>query len=234
MSIYIAEIIGTMMLVYLGDAVVANCILSKTKGNNAGNIVITLGWACAVLIPALMFGPISGAHFNPALTLSFAVIGNIAWGEAFGYVGCQMIGAIIGACLVYLQYKDHFDATTDKDTKLGVFCTGPAIRNLPLNFVSEFLGTFILVFAILGIGTTEFAGGLSTFGVAAIIFSIGASLGGTTGYAINPARDLGPRIAHAFLPIKDKRDPDWAYSWVPVLGPICGAIVAALLYSAIF
>jgi len=233
-NIYLAEIIGTAILILLGDGVVANVVLSKTKGNNSGWIVITFGWACAVLVPALMFGPSSGAYFNPALTLSFAIIGKLAWSTAIAYVGCQFLGAFIGACLVYVMYKDHFDATADRDGKLAVFCTGPAIRNIPFNFISEFIGTFILVFTIMGIGSTSFAGGVNIFGVGGIILVIGICLGGTTGYAINPARDLGPRIAHFLLPIKDKRDSDWAYAWVPVVAPICGAIVAALLGSAIF
>ena len=232
--IYLAEMIGTAILVLLGDGVVANVVLNKTKGNNSGWIVITVGWACAVLIPALMFGRISNAHFNPALTLGLACIRKIGWNDAFLYILSQFLGAFIGACLVYIIYKDHFDATADRDSKLSVFCTGPAIRNIPFNFISEFIGTFILVFAIIAFNAVAFADGLGTFGVGGIILVIGICLGGTTGYAINPARDLGPRIAHFLLPIKDKRDPDWSYSWVPVIAPICGAILAALLGNAIF
>lgn len=224
---YIAEFIGTAMLVYLGDSVVANVILNKTKGANGGLISIAFGWGLAVLLPALIFGTISGAHFNPALTLSLAAVGSLEWALVPGYIFAQFIGGIIGGMFVFLQYKDHFDATEDKDCKLGVFCTGPAIRNLPLNVISEILGTFILVFSILGLANTQYAGGLSTFAVMFLIVSIGLSLGGTTGYAINPARDLGPRIAYALLPIKDKRDPDWGYSWVPVIGPIIGALLGA-------
>lgn len=236
MSPYLAEFIGTAFLVFLGDGVVANVILSKTKGNGAGNVQITFAWAVAVLIPAMMFAPHGGAHFNPALTLGLAAVGSLPWTSVPGYISCQMLGAFLGACLVWIFYKDHFDATKDKDAKLGTFCTGPAIRNLPLNFICELLATFVLVFTILGIGQTtqNDAGGVATFGVAAIILACGMSLGGTTGYAINPARDLGPRIAHALLPIKDKRDSDWGYAWVPVLGPICGGILAALLATAIF
>jgi len=234
MEKYLAEIIGTLVLVLLGDGVVANVVLNRTKGNNSGWIVIAIGWACAVLVPALIFGRISGAFFNPALTVALACINQIEWNVAFGFILCQFLGAFIGACLVYLQYKDHFDATADRDSKLAVFCTGPAIRDIPFNFISEFIGTFILVFAILGIGKVDFANGLGTFGVGGIILVIGICLGGTTGYAINPARDLGPRIAHFLLPIKDKRDPDWAYSWVPVVAPVCGAVSAALLGNAIF
>ncbi len=225
---FIAEFIGTAILVYLGDSVVANCILNKTKGFNGGLIVIGFGWACAVLVPATIFGSIS-AHFNPALSLALASIGRFDWALLPGYVISQFAGAIIGAVAVYIQYKDHFDATEDKDCKLGVFCTGPAIRNFPINLISEIFGTFILVFTLVALGKVDFAGGLSNFAVMALILSIGISLGGTTGYAINPARDLGPRIAHAILPIKDKRDPDWAYSWIPVVGPIIGALLGASL-----
>jgi len=236
MSPYIAEIIGTLILIYLGNGVVANVVLSQTKGNNSGLIVIALGWACAVLIPVLMFGPASGAYFNPALTLGLVVIGGLEWSLVPGYILAQMVGALLGACLVYIQYKDHFDATEDKESKLAVFSTGPAIRNIKQNFISEFIATFILVFALLGIAqtTAQDPGTLGVFGVGAIIFAINISLGGTTGCAMNPARDLGPRIAFAFLPIKDKGTPDWSYAWVPVVAPICGAVFAALLSNIVY
>lgn len=234
MSHILGEIIGTMILIILGDAVVANVILNKTKGNGGGLIAITTGWAFAVAIPAFIFGGISGAHFNPALTLGLAVIGKFPWAEVPGYIIAQFVGAILGACVVYLQYLPHWAATEDKATKLGVFCTGPAIRNTPANFMSEFIGTFILVFGILGLGTVSMAPGLNTLAVGLLIWSIGLSLGGSTGYAINPARDLGPRIAHFFLPIAGKGGSDWAYSWIPVVAPICGAIVAALTFNALF
>lgn len=234
MSIYLAEFLGTAMLILLGDAVVANVLLSKTKGNNSGLIVIAFGWALAVAIPAFIFGPISGASFNPALTLSLAVIGKFPWEQVPGYIVAQMAGAIVGACLVYLHYRDHFNATEDADLKRAVFCTGPAIRNTFQNFVSEFIGTFILVFALLGFVNTKFADGVGGLVVGGIILVIGLTLGGTTGYAINPARDLGPRIAHAFLPIKNKQGSDWGYAWIPVVAPICGAIVAAVFFKAIF
>ncbi|MDF2591268.1 MAG: aquaporin [Clostridia bacterium] len=234
MSHILGEIIGTMILIILGDAVVANVILNKTKGNGGGLIAITTGWAFAVAIPAFIFGGISGAHFNPALTLGLAVIGKFPWAEVPGYIIAQFVGAILGACVVYLQYLPHWAATEDKATKLGVFCTGPAIRNTPANFMSEFIGTFILVFGILGLGTVSMAPGLNTLAVGLLIWSIGLSLGGSTGYAINPARDLGPRIAHFFLPIAGKGDSDWAYSWIPVVAPICGAIIAALTFNALF
>jgi glycerol uptake facilitator protein len=234
MSIYLAEFLGTAMLILLGDAVVANVLLNKTKGNNSGLIVIAFGWALAVAIPAFIFGPISGAHFNPALTLSLAVIGKFTWAQVPGYIVAQMLGAIVGACLVYLHYRDHFTATEDADLKRAVFCTGPAIRNTFQNFVSEFIGTFILVFALLGFVNTKFADGVGGLVVGGIILVIGLTLGGTTGYAINPARDLGPRIAHAFLPIKNKQGSDWGYAWIPVVAPICGAIVAALFFQGVF
>ena len=234
MSVYLAEIIGTMILIILGDSVVANVILNKTKGNGGGWIVITTGWAFAVAIPALIFGAISGAHFNPALTIGLASIGKFAWADVPAYIACQMLGAFLGACVVYLQYLPHWAATEDKGTKLAVFATGPAIRNTPANFISEFIGTFILVFGILGLGTVTMAPGLGTLCVGFLIWVIGLSLGGSTGYAINPARDLGPRIAHFLLPIAGKGDSDWAYSWIPVVAPICGAVVAALTFNTLF
>lgn len=234
MSHFLAELLGTMILIILGDGVVAGVVLNKTKANGAGWMVITTGWACAVAIPALIFGGISGAHFNPALTIALAAIGKFPWAEVPTYIIGQFIGAIIGAAIVWLHYYPHWAATEDKATKLAVFCTGPAMRSTPANFISEFIGTFILVFGILGLGTVTMAPGLGTFGVGLIILVIGVSLGGTTGYAINPARDLGPRIAHAILPIAGKGDSDWGYSWIPVIAPICGALVAAIFFNAIF
>ncbi|MFL0268974.1 MIP/aquaporin family protein [Candidatus Clostridium radicumherbarum] len=234
MSHFLAEMLGTMILVLLGDGVVANCLLGKTKGNNAGLIVIATGWAFAVGIPAWIFGAASGAHFNPALTLGLATIGKFPWADVPTYIAGQMLGGFLGACLVYIHYLPHWAATEDKDAKLAVFCTGPAIKSTPANFISEFIGTFILVFGILGLGAVQMAPGLNTLAVAFLIWVIGVSLGGTTGYAINPARDLGPRIAHFLLPIPGKRDSDWGYSWIPVIAPICGAVVAALFYHAIF
>lgn len=234
MSIYLAEVLGTMLLILLGDGVVANCLLGKTKGNNAGLIVITAGWAVAVAVPAFMFGSISGAHFNPALTIALAAIGKFETGKVLGYIVSQFIGAILGAILVYIMYLPHWEATEDKDLKLAVFCTGPAIRNTTANLISEIIGTFVLVFAILAFGLQKAADGVGTMFVGLLILSIGVSLGGTTGYAINPARDLGPRIAHAFLPIPGKRDPDWGYSWIPVVGPVIGGLIAAILFKALF
>lgn len=235
MQNYLYEFLGTALLVLLGDAVVANVILNKTKGQNSGWIVITMGWACAVLIPALMFTK-SGAAFNPALVLGLAVIGKMEWAVVPGYIIAEMLGGFVGAILVWVMYKDHFDETEDGNTKLGVFCTGPAIRNTGNNFISEIIATFVLVFAILGVAQTSVGevAAVGTFAVGAIIFACGASLGGTTGYAMNPARDLGPRFAHAILPIPNKRDSDWSYSWIPVFGPVCGGILGALLAAAVF
>lgn len=232
MNVYLAEFVGTFLLVFLGDGVVANSTLAKTKGHNAGSLAINIGWACAVLIPALIFGPHSGGHFNPALSLCLAIIDWMPMRALPMYIAAQMAGAFAGAVAMWAMYRDHFDSTEDKDTKLGVFCTGPAIRNTDRNFVSEVMATFFLAFAVIGINqsfTEEAVAGVRAFAVAAIIFAAGASLGGTTGYAINPARDLAPRLAYAVLPIKDKRDPDWAYSWIPVLGPAVGGVMAALL-----
>lgn len=234
MSIYVAEFLATTMLVLLGDGVVANCILKGTKGNGGGLIAISFGWALAVAIPVFIFGPISGASMNPALTISLAVVGKFAWSKVAGYVIAQMLGGIFGACLVFIHYKQHFDATEDADTKRGVFCTAPAIRGNFNNFTCEFIGTFVLVFSLLGFANTKYADGVAGFVVGGVILVIGLTLGGTTGYAINPARDLGPRIAHAFLPIKDKQGSDWGYAWIPVVAPICGAIVAAVTFTNIF
>lgn len=231
---YIAEFLGTALLVLLGDGVVANVSLTKTKGNNGGLIAVATGWAFAVGISAYIFGPVSGGHFNPALTIALAAIGKFAWAEVPGYIVAQMLGGILGATLVWVHYLPHWATTQDKAAKLGVFCTGPAIRSTGANFVSEFIGTFVLVFGILGVGNTKMADGLGAFVVALIIWVIGVSLGGTTGYAINPARDLGPRIAHAILPISGKGDSDWGYAWIPVVAPILGAIAAALLFSVMF
>lgn len=224
-----------MMLVFLGDGVVANVVLNKTKGNNSGWIVITLGWAAAVLVPALMFVK-SGSVFNPALAIGLASIGALEWAIIPGYVIAETLGAIVGAIFVWIMYKDHFAATDDADAKLAVFCTGPAIRSYGNNFTSELMATFVLVYTILGISQTAVGdvAAVGTFGVGAIIFACGASLGGTTGYAINPARDLGPRIAHYILPIPGKRDSDWNYAWIPVVGPIVGAVLAALFSAAVF
>ncbi|MDD4514075.1 MIP/aquaporin family protein [Massilibacteroides sp.] len=220
------EFIGTAILILLGDGVVANVILKGTKGHNSGWIVISIAWGLAVFVAAFISAPYSGAHLNPALTVGLAAAG-LFQGNVIGYIVAQILGGVLGACLVYLFYKPHFDVEEDSTTKLGVFCTIPAIRNYTYNFISEVIGTFLLVFGILYVAGAEISG---PYPVALLIVAIGMSLGGTTGYAINPARDLGPRIAHAILPIKGKRDSDWAYSWVPILGPFTGALLASGLF----
>jgi len=233
---YIAEFVGTAILIILGDGVVANVTLSKSGMKGAGSIQITFAWGLAVLIPAFIFGAASGAHFNPALTIALAAIGKFSWAMVPGYIIAQVLGAFCGACIVYLLFKDQFDATEEAGTKLGVFSTGPAVRNIPRNILSEAVGTFVLVFAILGIGNVTGAGsiGLNYLLVFGIIVAVGMSLGGLTGYAINPARDLGPRLAHAILPIKGKGDSNWSYGLiVPIIGPILGGLVGALLYKVI-
>lgn len=229
MSKYLAEFLGTMFLIFLGDGVCANATLNKSKGQNSGWIVITTAWALAVGIPALIFGPSSGAHFNPALTIALSVVGKFPSAYVPGYILAQMTGAIVGAILVWLAYLPHWKETPDKAAKLGIFCTVPAIRNYPSNFLTEVLATFVLVFGILGIGAQKGVAVASALVVGGLIWLLGLSLGGPTGYAINPARDLGPRIAHAILPIPGKGDSDWTYSWIPVFGPIVGAILGALL-----
>lgn len=230
MMIFMSELVGTLLLILLGDGVVANVVLKNSKGSGSGWMVITTGWAFAVAIPALIFGSYSGAHFNPALTISLAVIGNMPWNQVPIYLAGQFIGAFLGAVLVFIQYYDQFKSTDNQADKLSVFTTGPAIKNNVINFIDEFIGTFVLVFGILGIGAQNFASGLGTLCVGFLIWVIGLSLGGPTGYAINPARDLAPRIAHAILPIPNKGKSDWAYAWIPVIAPIVGAIVGAGFY----
>lgn len=231
---YIGEFLGTMILILLGDGVVANVCLNKSGMKGAGSVQITIAWGLAVMLPAFIFGTASGAHFNPALTLALAIDGSFKWIMVPGYILAQFAGAFVGAILVYLLFKDHFDATEDKGTKLGVFCTSPSIPNKPRNILSEAIGTFVLVFAIKGLsqvnGLVPGADKLLVFG---IIVAVGMSLGGLTGYAINPARDLGPRLAHALLPIKDKGSSNWGYAVVPLVGPIIGGVVAVLLYGII-
>ena len=233
------EWLGTMVLILLGDGVCAGNSLNKTKGQGGGWVVITLAWGFAVMCGVFIAGPYSGAHLNPAVTLGLAIAGKFAWSEVLGYIVAQMLGGFCGAVLVWLFYKDHYDATPDGDTKLGTFCTMPAIPNKARNFFCEFVGTWLLVFVILMFATKENTpavgmGSLGAFPVTALIMAIGMSLGGTTGYAINPARDFGPRCAHALLPMKDKRDSGWGYSWIPVLAPVCGGAFAALTFILLF
>ncbi len=231
MNPFIGEIIGTMLLIILGDGVVANVVLNKTKGNNSGWIVITFGWAIGVFVGVFCVGSISGAHLNPAVTIALAIVGKFSWSKVPEYILAQMIGAMLGAALVWIQYKQHFEATPDSDLKLAVFCTGPGIRSYVNNFISEVIGTFVLIFAVLYIAAPKVGiGAISALPVALVVFGIGLSLGGTTGYAINPARDLGPRLMHAILPVSKKRDSDWKYALIPILGPIIGSILAAVLY----
>ncbi len=231
---YIAEFLGTMLLVILGDGVVANVTLNKSGMKGAGSIQITLAWGLAVMIPAFIFGAASGASFNPALTIALAVDGSFAWSQVPGYIIAQFAGAFVGACIVYLMFKDQFDATDSAATKLGVFSTGPSVPNMGRNIFCEAVATFVLVFAIKGISNVPgLVSGVDKLFVFGIIVSIGMSLGGLTGYALNPARDIGPRIAHAVLPIKGKGDSNWGYAPVPIIGPIIGGVVAVLLYGAV-
>ena len=238
MNAYLAEFIGTALMILLGNGVVANVVLKGTKGNNSGWIVITTAWALAVFVGVVVAGPYSGAHLNPAVTLGLAIAGKFAWGKVALYIIAQILGAIIGAILMWIVYKDHFNATTDPDAQLSVFSTGPAIKNRVFNLLSEIVGTFVLVFVVFYFTNAELTNdatpiGLGSIGalpVAFLVWAIGLSLGGTTGYAINPARDLGPRIAHAILPIKDKGSSEWKYAWIPMAGPLLGAAIAALLF----
>ena len=232
------ELLGTFVLILLGDGVVACTTLKKSKGLGGGWAVITLGWGFAVMCGVFIAGPYSGAHLNPAVTLGLAVAGQFDWAAVLPYIAAQMLGGFLGALAVYLFYKDHFDETPDPDTKLGVFCTMPAIRNSWRNFFCEALATWLLVFTIMMFATKGNTpvigmGSLGAFPVTCLIMAIGMSLGGATGYAINPARDLGPRIAHALLPIKDKRDSGWSYSWIPVAGPLVGCLLVAACFALI-
>ncbi len=234
MTPFLAEIIGTMLLIIFGGGVVAGVVLKKSKAENSGWIVITVGWGLAVALAVYATGNFSGAHLNPAVTIGLASIGQFPWADVPGYIVAQFIGAIIGAAVVWLHYLPHWEATDDQAAKLAVFSTGPAIRHTFGNLMSEIIGTFILVLGILAIGANQLADGLNPLLVGLLIVAIGVSLGGTTGYAINPARDLGPRIAHAILPIAGKGSSDWGYAWIPVVGPIIGGVLGALFYAKVF
>ncbi|CAM2789578.1 MIP/aquaporin family protein [Flavobacterium frigoris] len=238
MTPFIAEIIGTMLMILLGNGVVANVVLKGTKGNNSGWIVITTAWAFAVFVGVVVAGPVSGAHLNPIVTLGLALIGKFAWSQVATYVTAQIIGAMLGAFLVWLSHKDHFAATEDETGKLACFSTVPAIRNYSSNLISEIIGTFVLIFVIFYLGGPEISmavavdakiglGSIGALPVAILVWAIGLSLGGTTGYAINPARDLSPRIVHSLLL---KGSSDWSYAWVPIVGPIIGSSLASLCY----
>jgi glycerol uptake facilitator protein len=234
MSPFLAEITGTAIPITLGDGVVANVVLKQTKGNSSGWIVITFGWAIAVFAGAFAVANISGAHLNPAVTIGLALTGSFDWALVPTYLAAQMIGAMIGATLVWVSYRDHFNATESAADKLAVFCTGPAIPNPINNLVTEIIGTFILILGILLITKPEMKmGALDVLPVSFVVLGIGLSLGGPTGYAINPARDLGPRIMHAILPIRGKGSSDWGYAWIPILGPFVGAALAAFFFNMV-
>jgi glycerol uptake facilitator protein len=233
MSPCLAEFFGTALLVLLGNGVVAGVVLKNSKSEGAGWLVITTGWALAVTLAVYLVGNISGAHLNPAVTFAMAAIGKFEWAKVPCYVFAQMAGGFLGAVLVYLHYLPHWAKTDSQALKLAVFCNSPAERNTVANFMSEFIATFVLVLGICALGD-KWADGLKPLAVGAIVFSIGLSLGGPTGYAINPARDLAPRIAHFLLPIPNKGDSDWGYSWIPVVAPILGGICAAVLHSSLF
>lgn len=231
MTPFVSEFIGTAVLLTLGDGVVANVVLVKTKGYSAGLVAITFGWAIAVFAGVLIAAPDSGAHLNPAVTLAFAALHKIPWSLVPLYLAAQLLGAMAGALLVWISYKQHFDETTDATTKLSVFCTAPSIRNAGHNFITEVVGTFIFILTVLYIiPPSNSLGALNALPVALVVLGIGLSLGGPTGYAINPVRDLGPRIMHAILPIKGKGHSDWTYSWIPVIAPIIGGLAAAYVY----
>ena len=239
MSPFLAEVLGTMLLIILGDGVVANVVLTQTKGQNSGWIVITAGWAFAVTVAVYAVGTFSGAHLNPAVTIGLASIGKFPWASVPAYVVAQMLGAFLGAVIVWLAYLPHWSVTESQPAKLAVFCTAPAIRNPVSNLITEAIGTAVLVLGVLAILTPKNLNpdygwnvGLGPALVGIIVWAIGLSLGGPTGYAINPARDLGPRIAHALLPIRGKGGSDWSYAWIPVAGPILGGLIAAFLYKA--
>ena len=243
MTPFLAELIGTGSMILLGGGVVANVVLKDTKGNNSGWIVITTAWAMAVFVGVTIAGPHSGAHLNWAVTLANLTLGKLDLATSIIYMTAQLIGAMLGASIVWLVYKDHFSRTEDVGAKQAVFCTAPAIRNLPINLISEIVGTFVLIFTILhfteaSLGEEDATpiglGSIGAIPVAFLVWVIGLSLGGTTGYAINPARDLGPRIIHAILPIKNKASFDAGYAWVPIVGPILGALIACVLYMAIY
>jgi glycerol uptake facilitator protein len=231
MNEFFAEFFGTAMIIVFGGGVVSNVVLNKTKGNSSGWIVITLGWAVGVFTGVLIAAPVSGAHLNPAVTIALVLVGKFSLSLAPLYIAAQFLGAMFGAFLVWLAYKEHFDATPDGDAKLAVFCTAPNIRSYRHNIITEIIGTYVLALAVLYMAEPEIGlGSLNALPVAIVVLGIGLSLGGPTGYAINPARDLGPRIMHFFLPIPLKRDSDWKYSWVPVVGPLIGAAIAAGMY----
>jgi len=238
MSPFTAEVLGTMFMILLGNGVVANVVLKGTKGNNGGWMVITTAWALAVFVGVVIAGPHSGAHLNPAVTIGLAIAGKFPWADAPLYIAAQFIGAMLGSFLVWLLFKDFYAGTEDKGAKQATFCTAPAIPNTVSNLISEILGTFVLLFVIFHFTNAEMGADKSPIGLGSIgalpvtflVWVIGLSLGGTTGYAINPARDLGPRIMHAILPVAGKGGNNWGYAWIPVIGPVIGSALAAMLY----
>ena len=234
MTEYFAEFIGTMILIILGEGTVAGIVLKNSKSENAGWIVIVVGWGLAVTMGIYAVGSISGAHLNPAVSLALAYSGNFPWEKVPGYCLAQILGAFAGAIVVWLHYMPHWEKTESRAAKLGVFSTIPAIRSYPYNVLSEIVATAMLTLGILFIGANKFTEGLNPLVVGALITVIGIGLGGTTGFAINPARDLGPRIAHFLLPIPGKGSSDWAYSWVPVIGPLLGGVLGAFIYQMLF
>jgi glycerol uptake facilitator protein len=234
MNPYLAEFFGTLLLILLGDGVVAGVVLKRTKSENAGWLTIVVAWGLAVTLAAFAVGRFSGAHLNPAVTIGLWIDGTFPGDQVIGYILSQMAGAFVGAIIVWLHYLPHWKETQDGATKLSVFSTGPALRSPISNLLSEIIATAVLIIGILFLGGNEYAEGLKPIIVGLLIISIGLSLGGTTGFAINPARDLGPRIAHFILPIHGKGSSDWSYAWVPVVGPIIGGAVGALVYNALF
>ncbi len=233
MSPFLGEFAGTALLIIMGAGVVANVLLTNTKGHNSGWIVITFGWAMAVFIGVYASTKMGGSgHLNPAITIALTAFGDFDSSLLLTYIAAQFGGAIVGACIAWLAYKQHFDATSDADLKMAVFCNSPAIRNVGYNLITEIIGTFVLTFGALAMSAPSATlGTLDALPVGLLVLAIGLSLGGPTGYAINPARDLGPRIAHFILPIKGKRNSDWSYSWIPVVGPIVGALLAAYIFK---
>lgn len=232
MTPFLGELIGTCLLVLLGNGVVANVVLNKSKGNNAGWLTIAAGWGVALFVSVYAVAAASGAHLNPAVSIGLAAAGKFSWVDVPIYAVAQMLGAMLGALIVWVTYRQHYEQTDDADAKLATFCTGPAIRSPFNNIVTEAVGTFVLVFGIMSIVSADIGlGALDALPVALLLFAIGLSLGGPTGFAVNPARDLGPRIMHAILPIPNKRDSDWSYSMIPVAGGIIGGLAAAFVYN---
>lgn len=234
MNIYLAEFFGTLLLILLGNGVVAGVLLKGSKSENAGWLTVTIAWGLAVTFAIYAVGSISGAHLNPAVTVALAYVGQFPVDQVVGYIAAQLAGAFSGAVLVWLHFGPHWKRTADGDAKLAAFCTAPAIHNPVFNFISEAIATAVLVFGLLTIGANEFTQGLNPLVVGLLIISIGLSLGGPTGFAINPARDLGPRLAHFILPISGKRNSDWGYAWVPVFGPLVGGLLGAVVFNALF